>query len=278
MRLNIEPIVPFGIVVRAEDPTTRPADLDVSRLRELFRDHQLVLLRGFADLGTTEEFVRFCERWGEISLWPFGKVLELVEHANPRDHIFDHGSVPMHWDGMYRPQVPEYQIFRCVNAPSEGQGGRTTFANTVAALADASTEHRNLWNRATGTYEREMEFYKSQTVSPLVTKHPQRDLEVIRYNEPPPAEEASFLNPPRIVFTGIEDAEQTLLRESLRGALYNPAHFYAHEWRTGDVVIADNFSLLHGREKFVSGSRRHLQRVHVLSDPPFDNPALRSHR
>jgi alpha-ketoglutarate-dependent taurine dioxygenase len=36
--------------------------------------------------------------------------------------------------------------------------------------------------------------------------------------------------------------------------------------------------LLHGREAFVSKSPRHIQRVQVLSNPPFDNPGLESYQ
>jgi L-tyrosine isonitrile desaturase/decarboxylase len=39
-------------------------------------------------------------------------------------------------------------------------------------------------------------------------------------------------------------------------------------------VIADNYTLLHGRTAFTVKVPRHLRRVHVLGDPPLDNPAL----
>ena len=85
---------------------------------------------------------------------------------------------------MYRPQVPEYQIFHCVKAPLSGQGGRTTFSNTILALKHASSELKEIWDKVTGIYKRKMEFYNSKTVSPIIAKHPHRDFSVIRYNEP----------------------------------------------------------------------------------------------
>jgi L-tyrosine isonitrile desaturase/decarboxylase len=175
---------------------------------------------------------------------------------------------------MYRPQVPEVQIFHCVHAPLDGQGGRTTFSNTMMALQRASEQTRALWSRVTGTYERTMEFYDSKTVSPIITSHPQRGYPVIRYNEPPSA--SGFVNPPKLTFSGADDVAE--LHRSLRQALYDRGNFYAHEWLTGDVVIADNYSLLHGREAFEAKAPRHLRRVHVLGNPPLDNPALVSHR
>lgn len=270
-------IRPFGLLLEAKNPLDNLVDLNIDRLRELIDHEHLIVLRGFTTFQNAESFSKYCERWGEISIWPFGKVLELIERDNPRDHIFDHSYIPLHWDGMYRPQIPELQIFHCVKSPLARQGGRTTFANTILALKYASSEAKKLWNKVTGIYERKMEFYNSKTVSPIINKHPYKNFYVIRYNEPP-YKNKHFVNSPKLNFTGIHVDLLDEFHHSLKQALYAPSNFYAHEWQTGDVIIADNFSLLHGREEFVSESSRHLQRVHILSDPPFENPGLQSYK
>jgi alpha-ketoglutarate-dependent taurine dioxygenase len=275
--MKISEIAPFGTLIEASSQNQHVNELDIEMLRTHFRRSQLVTLRGFQTFNTAEAFADFCARWGEISLWPFGKVLELVEHENPQDHIFDNNYVPLHWDGMYRPQVPEYQIFHCVQAPLKGKGGRTTFSNTRKVLDHATNTQRDLWSRVTGHYKRQMEFYKSTTVSPILEKHPLRHFPVIRYNEPPALEKGDFLNPPDLEFTGLAENELADFHRELHEALYDAKNFYAHEWQTGDIVIADNFTLLHGRESFVSKSPRHIRRVHVLSDPPVTNPGLESY-
>lgn len=274
MNYKITHIKPFGVLLEPKNTNSNVKDLDVEDLRKLFWQEQLVLLRGFDTFKNATEFSNYCESWGEVSLWPFGKVLELIERDNPEDHIFDSSYIPLHWDGMYRPQIPEFQIFHCVEAPLSGLGGRTNFSNTILALKHASSQSKKLWNKVTGIYQRTMEFYNSKTVSLIINKHPHRDFSVIRYNEPPSADKGRFVNPPKLEFTGVSLEELDGFHHSLRQALYAPGNFYSHEWRKGDVVIADNFSLLHGREKFVSKSPRHIQRVHVLSNPPFDNPGL----
>jgi alpha-ketoglutarate-dependent taurine dioxygenase len=273
---EINEVKPFGVLLEAR----REAEVGVvsiAQLRELTRQHHLVVLRGFSAIGGAEAFADYCHRWGEISVWPFGKVLELVEHENPKDHIFDNNYVPLHWDGMYRPQVPEFQIFQCVSAPRGDHGGRTTFSNTTIALARVAPRLRELWSRVTGSYHRKMEFYESHTVAPIITPHPVKGFPVIRYNEPPRVGDDTFVNHPTLVFTGIpEDVTDFHLR--LREALYAPENYYAHSWQTGDIVISDNYTLLHGREAFSRGAARHLRRVHVLGDPPLDNPHLVSHQ
>lgn len=277
MHLRTAALGSFGALVEPERPDQDIHAVDVDALREFVLREQLIVLRGFRSFDSSDALADFCERWGEVSVWPFGKVLDLVEQDNPTDHIFDSSYIPLHWDGMYRPQVPEYQVFHCVKAPLPGDGGRTTFSNTRLALDHASPESRNLWSKVVGIYRRNMAFYSSETVSPIITRHPHRGFTVIRYNEPPAAEEGPFVNPPDLEFTGLADAEYDRFHRDLRKALYAPSSLYAHEWQQGDVVIADNFSLLHGRERFSPKAPRHLRRAHVLSDPPLENPGLKAY-
>lgn len=277
MNYQITFLKPFGVLIEPKTKNTNVKDLDIKMLQHFFEQKQLLLLRGFETFKNAEEFSNYCDSWGEISLWPFGKVLELIEQDNPEDHIFANSYVPLHWDGMYRPQIPEYQIFHCVKAPLSGQGGRTTFSNTILTLEKASPKLKDLWENVTGIYKRKMEFYNSKTVSPLITKHPHRDFSVIRYNEPHTEDKGHFVNPPDQEFTGIPNEELETFHRNLNQALYAAENFYAHEWQQGDIVIADNFSLLHGREAFTSKSPRHLQRVQVLSQSPFNNPGLESY-
>jgi alpha-ketoglutarate-dependent taurine dioxygenase len=269
---------PFGVIVEPRCENSSVLDLNVDHLKNLFRAEHLIVLRGFTPFSQPEHFATWCELFGEISIWPFGKVLNLEEQAYPEDHIFDSSYVPLHWDGMYRPQVPEYQIFQCVKAPISGLGGRTTFSNTIDVLRNASPDLLEFWGKATGIYERKMEFYDSRTISPIITKHPFRDEKVVRYNEPHQEKNGRFVNPPNISFSGLSEEDSVRLHQTLQAALYSPQNFFAHEWEEGDIVIADNFSLLHGREAFVSNSPRQLWRVQVLSTPAYNNPSLERHQ
>ncbi len=268
------PLAGFGALIEASSTGERLEELPVGELRELVRAHHLLLLRGFSAFADAEELTAYCARWGEISMWPFGAVLELVEHENPEDHIFDHRHVPLHWDGMYRPQVPEFQLFHCVSAPGHDQGGGTVFSQTSAVLRDAGPAVRELWEQVTGIYRRKMEYYDSTAVSPVVTAHPVTAEPVIRYNEPV-APDDEFINHPDLEFTGVPAERLPEFHRSMSAALRAPEHMYTHRWRTGDLVIADNYTLLHGREAFTSRAPRHLRRVHVLGTPPLANPALR---
>lgn len=274
-RLRVTALEPFGLAIHAIDRGRPLNELSVAPLRALVREHRLLLLRDFVGFAEPAELSAYGERWGQLSVWPFGTVLELVQQPDPADHIFDHSHMPMHWDGMYREHIPEFQIFQCVHAPGEGNGGETTFSDTAAVLAHADPATRALWSRATGTYHRTMEYYDSTCVSPVVTVHPVHGTPVIRYNEPTAEAGETFVNHPDLTFSGLADeSELAELHRGLRAALYDPSHLYTHAWRTGDLVVTDNHTLLHGRNAFTSGAPRHLRRVQVLGDPPLANPGL----
>lgn len=274
MNFSFRPLNPFGAILEAKHQDVPLSSLDVRELRRLFDEHHLLVIRNFRTFTSAEDFSEYCANWGEISIWPFGKVLELVERKNPADHIFDHSYVPLHWDGMYRPRVPEIQMFHCVHAPTSQEGGRTTFSHTPLVLERTPRSTRDFWMGVTGIYRREMEYYSSLTKAPIISNHPTKAYQVIRYCEPPCEGDASFINPSQLDFIGLADGEKKEFHRSLRAALYSPEAFYAHQWQSGDVVIADNYTLLHGREAFTSGASRHLRRVHVLGDPALDNPHL----
>ena len=274
MKVKETELHPFGLILTPTEQGISVKDVDIDYLRGLISKHQLVTLRGFDHFSSSEEFSNYCESWGEISLWPFGKVLELIEQENPQDHIFDNSYIPLHWDGMYREQVPELQIFHCAKAPGKDHGGRTVFSNTKMLLESISPKLKDEWNQVTAYYERKMEFYESKTTAPLITKHPTKNYDVIRFCEPPKITGEEFINHPGFELKGLSENNKSDFLSTLETALYSPANYYAHEWEDGDIVLSDNHTLLHGREAFTSGSARHLRRVQILDKTPLDNPHL----
>lgn len=271
-RITVEPLVPFGALVRPNSAGEDLTAVPVSTVRELAREHHLVLLRGFRTPETADDLARYAESWGRLYVWPFGTVLDLIEHDQPTDHIFDSSRVTYHWDGMFVEVIPEFQIFQCVIAPT---GGRTIFADTTRVLAGAAPETRSTWERLELRYGiKKLVHYGGEVASPVVVPHPDREFPTMRYLEPVLPDE-HYVNRPDVRFPRDMSAEKIAeITDTLRTALYHPEHMYAHEWRAGDVVVSDNYTNLHGREAYTTHCGRHLRRVHVLGDPPFSNPAL----
>ncbi|AZD61885.1 PvcB protein [Pseudomonas chlororaphis subsp. aurantiaca] len=266
---------PFGVILTPSHPFQRIIDLPVDTLRAMARQHQLLLLRGFkSDFVDQSELTRYAEQWGDIMMWPFGAVLNIREYSDAKDHIFDSSYVPMHWDGMYKPTIPEFQIFHCVDAPGQQNGGRTDFSNTKKLLAEVDAELLSYWRNIMITYRIEqVAHYGGKVTSSLIESHPYSDALIMRYNEPAVADKR-FINRHVVECHDMSEAEQDELHRTLHGFLYDERYYYSHQWQTGDIVIADNLSLLHGREGFIANTPRHLQRVHIQASPVYMNKAL----
>lgn len=254
------PLTPFGLLVEANDGMTLP-DLPPAVLARWTEQARVLVLRGFPLLDK-EDFVAYCHRWGELIKWDFGEVLDLLVHEKPQNYLFTRGDVPFHWDGVFAEHTPSYFLFQCLDA-SPGGGGETVFSDTTLAYRDAPPELRARWAGTSITYATDkLAHYGGQVTEPLVSVHPRSGMPTVRYAEPLDPE--SFLNPLFLQVNGIERNEVPAFLADLAERLHRPECCYAHAWLPGDIVIADNHALVHGRNAFVGEATRHLQRVQVI--------------
>lgn len=275
LHCNITSNSPSGVMLTPMTPGQHVDSLPVEGLRKLAREHHLVILRSFqSGFQQPQAMVGFAEKWGEIMMWPFGAILDVKEHPDATDHVFDNSYMPFHWDGMYKPTVPEFLLFHCVSAPSTDQGGRTTFVDTTRLLKEIDPSLLEQWKAVSITYRiRQVVHYGGEVHSPLIVPHPNGKDMTLRYNEPA-VDGKRFLNQHALELHGVGEDQREPLLESLQQHLHDPRYCYAHQWLPGDIAIVDNFALLHGREGFTSRSMRHLQRIHIQHNPVYHNPAL----
>ena len=237
--------------------------MPIGALRALVLEHRVLVIRGYEPLAPAE-LVDYCRRWGELLEWDFGFMLDVVEHPNPTNYLFTTSSVPFHWDGAFAKQAPSFQLFQCLKAGDASDGGETLFADTIAIVADADANARARWRDIRISYAMEkVAHYGGRMTAPLIGRHPVLDRETLRFSEPL-REDTAKLNELELEVHGIGRDRVKELFAELRTLLYDPRYCYAHSWQAGDILIADNHALLHGRNKYPSGQRRHLQRVQVL--------------
>ncbi len=267
--------VPFGLTLHPLQPKQVYEDLPVDRLRDMVRRERLVVLRGFSSRRQDPDaLARYAACWGDILMWPCGAVLDVREDESMADQIFDHRRVPLHWDGMFREAIPEFQIFRCVHAPAADEGGHTIFFDTVGLLSHAARERLDAWKDVAVTYRiARVAHYGGEIRSPLLVEHPVSGAATMRYNEPA-SEGEGFLNRHSLTYHGIRPSDVPAFQRDLHDVLDDRRYRYAHRWEPGDIVLADNFSLLHGRTAFRTRSGRHLQRAHIQASPVHVNHGL----
>lgn len=256
---SLEQQHPFGLIVQAQQPGANLGSINVPLLRQWVDDHRVVILRRFAAL-VGAELPRFCMRLGEIQEWDFGAVNDLRVKPDAQNYLYTSREVPFHWDGAFAGRVPHYIFFHCDVAPRSGSGGETLFCDSNRLLLSAPLEQRELWANTTITYTTEkVVHYGGAFTSPMVCTHPVSGENVVRFAEP-----VADLNPVSLEIRGIPEEDQPAFLDDIHERLHADTVCYRHEWQAGDVVIADNFVLLHGRTAFAQMSERCIRRVNIL--------------
>lgn len=249
---------PFGLDV-SFPPGTPWSSLEPAQLRSWVDEHRVVRIRGLARIEAYE-LARQARRLGPLQPWRFGAVHELKQDRHAKNYLYTERAVPLHWDGAFADAVPHWLVFHCVQAPPDDAGGETVFVDTPSILARTNAEERARWERTRVRYCTEKKAHYGGTfVSPVIAKHPTLGIDVLRYAEP-----VDDLNPVSVEPLGEASHEAAELMAGLSRALADPRSVLALPWAEGDVVVADNHALLHGRRAFRDTAPRHLRRVNVL--------------
>lgn len=255
----IEPLAPFGAIVKATREGESVCDIPAGLVEECVARNGVVVARGFAPLGGAA-LPEFARRLGDVFEWDFGEVNELRVREGARNYLYTNHAVPFHWDGAFVGRAPRYIVFQCESAPPRGAGGETLFCDTRRVLARASPELRESWGRVVIRYSTErVVHYGGTFTSPLIAPNPLDGEPVLRYAEP-----VEDLNPVRQEIEGIPAGSRGAFVQDMRRRLYDARVCYAHEWRDGDILVADNHALLHARRAFAESAPRLLRRVNVL--------------
>lgn len=256
---TLEPLEPFGVLVTATREGASAGEVPARLFEEWVARGGVVVARGFAPLEG-EALPSFGRRLGEVLGWDFGEVNELSVREGARNYLYTNHEVPFHWDGAFVGRVPRYIVFQCDAAPPAAAGGETLFCDTRRLLERAAPGVRASWARVSITYSTERVVHYGGTFNaPLLAAHPSGGEPVLRYAEP-----VDDLNPVRLEIEGIAAEAREAFLLDLRRRLRDPEVCYAHAWRDGDILVADNHALLHGRRAFRESAPRRIRRVNVL--------------
>jgi alpha-ketoglutarate-dependent taurine dioxygenase len=256
---SLNGLSPFGLVVNSLAEGAGLHSIPINILKEWVDQHRVVVLRGFAPL-TGRQLPEFCRNLGELLDWDFGVVNELRVQEDSRNYLYTNHAVPFHWDGAFVGRIPHYIFFHCDVAPPEGDGGETLFCDTLRLLDNATIEERERWARITITYStQKIVHYGGSFTSPMIVEHPTSGERILRFAEP-----VEDLNPVQLEIKGIATDERETFLDNLQQKLYAPNVCLAHQWVSGDIVLADNHRLLHGRRAFAPAALRQIRRVNIL--------------
>lgn len=264
--LHTKLIHPFGALISSDEIKTKNVkDICIAKLTELVFKHKILVLRGF-DLIPDIDYIRFCESFGKIMLWDFGAILNVKMEHDPKNHIFSKGRVELHWDGAFTLETPKINIFQCIASSDNSAGGETLFVDTTKVINDTNDIILNQWSQVKLRYSTEKKAHYGGSIEVnFIEKHPHQGHDIIRFIEID-NEDNLGVNPITSSTDGLNGAyrnDEEFFKE-ITDILYNPKYMYRHNWSTGDYMLVDNNSVLHGRAKIKGNIKRHLKRVHVL--------------
>lgn len=209
----------------------------------------------------------------------FGRVLE-TDPPTARTHETDidetrrkylASELSLHFDHWLVSGIPQPLRFTMLYALQVTPvGGETVLANTKTAyrrlptcmkdrIANLHAEHYYDYSEPSG--ERNPSRIRASEIPPgqprashpVVLAHPETG-ESILYVSP--------RNTDRVLDVHPEEGEELL--QMLFSDIQSPTNVYAHKWRAGDVLVWDNYAMLHGRKEFDYRYPRKLQRLSIL--------------
>lgn len=186
-----------------------------------------------------------------------------------------------HTDQSYRRPPPDVTLLLGLDLPPRGQG-QTLFADCTAAYAaldrtmqerlrDLHGIHAPSWiGRSRAAVEKgepriELLPHQLPQPQPLVRRHPVTGEASLFICE---EKQLDYVDGPVVGLEPGPDGEGAVLIRQLLAHATRPEFVYVHEWRPGDLVIADNRNLLHCATWYDAAAHKRLMwRTTVMGNP-----------
>ena len=265
MALQTKPLPTIGLEVIGLD-LDQPIDAATAQqLREKWDEAGVLVFRG---IGTTAEaLLDLSHVFGELEPHPienlrmpdYPELIELTNRDGPKGPVYaydgvpTYGRIPWHTDLAFQPVPNAGALLNMVHRAE--QGGMTAWLDTTRAYESLSDDlkqrlegleaqfefcadlggmrFRNPGGVRVGTSAIKFPDY-SPLARPIVTRHP-RTGQVIMNVGP--------LNIRKIV--GMSQTDSDVLINELIDAVIQPQFIYEHDWGTNDIVLWDNYRMMH---------------------------------
>lgn len=282
----------FGAVISDLDPASLPDSAVRKALHDLWIDKGVIIFKGLADLETQ---ISLSEIYGEPEEHPLlvgidrpreHYVIAEIEYAEEDGDLYEikgeqRGAyLPWHFDLAYMVRINHGGILRAAVLPK--RGGETGFIDRIAAY-DALPER--LQQRIEGL--RVIHRYLADATLAKFGERPEKCLQLSR-NISLGLEHPSVRNPVThpLVYTqaetgrkvinvspwhavaieGMENAEGDALLAEVIDHLIRPEFAYFHQWQADDMVLWDNWRMLHCACGVPRGEQRKMRRTTIAGD------------
>jgi taurine dioxygenase len=283
----------FGCIVTGLAASDLLNPVIVSQLRELWRDRGLIVFRGGQDDPDFQVDLSRC--FGELQIHAVAEMLhpertELFVAKGGGGALFRvngvelSGYIPWHSDQVFAAQTNHGGILRVAHRPAVG--GNTGFIDQIAAY-DALPEE--LQSRIDGL---DVVYRMQAGTTPNFKFLPREHIELVRPNPfqdginkriesgeyPPVVHPLVFTQPEtgrkvlnlspmfadRIL--GLEDRASEELLRRLAYHITEERRCYDHSWQPGDMVLWDNWRMIHCARGIPDGLYREVHRTSIAGD------------
>ena len=259
---------------------------NISELKSALEANQIAIVRLGEDLGTSNH-VQIARQFGSPErVLPIStrhedsEYIELVrrDHSDkeyspiPPENSRVPSSFIWHSDRSFLANPSRYSMARVIHAPDSG--GSTEFINTRRLFEFLDPEMQDMMRDYSAVHAyahyhlyHSPNYYsfaeKSHAVEQGFAVHP-----LVR-NDPQTGSESLYYSP--LAVTELIDPEGNLdhwlksqLDELIDTAEFEPAIFYSHQWQPNELIIWDNYGMLH--RGTASIGERELHRVTLTTD------------
>ncbi|WP_436790868.1 TauD/TfdA dioxygenase family protein [Yinghuangia sp. YIM S10712] len=272
--------------------------LDDSRTRsELVRlwvEHGVIVFRG---VEGAEFQLQLSRVFGDVQAHPMDdqtsgnkhkEIVRLTYDPNDADACEIDGKalvgwLPWHMDMIYLDKVSRGAVLRPVVLPDEG--GRTGFIDKIKLYEKLNADAREKVDGLSVVYHMDIDFDNLKFARPktlkvtsrstlfqdLITK---RDQGLFPRVEHPLVYRQKETGRPVLNFSpyfaqeirGLPKPEGDAILGSLGDLCLDPANAYYHEWKFGDMVLWDNWRMLHCATGISADAVRIMERTQILGD------------
>jgi taurine dioxygenase len=295
MHFNVNPLPgrgEFGAVVTGLSPDSISDATTRKALYDLWIDKGVIV---FKDMTALETQIQLSEIFGEPEIHPLlvgvdrpreHKVIADIEFAREDGDLYEVGGevrggyLPWHFDLAYVDRINHGGILRPDVLPK--RGGETGFIDRIAAYATMPSKLKERIEGLSVVYrfsidsskmkfgERPDKCLRISRVGRMAEAHPSVQNRVIHPLVYTQAETGrKVLNVSPWFAEGIEGMENpegdALLEEVVRYAI-QPKLAYYHHWQPNDMVLWDNWRMLHCACGIPPGEERRMRRTTIAGD------------
>lgn len=283
----------YGTVVTDLDPAALGDPAVRAALHSLWLDKGVVVFRGIG--GGIDTQLRLSEIYGEPEVHPMmagtdirteHRALAPIEFDRDDGNIYEIGGelrggyLPWHFDGAYVDRINHGGVLRPEVLP--GRGGETGFIDQIAAYDTLPAALQQRIDGLSVVYSYQPDLTKAKfgerpdrlvQMSTLFRKGMEHPSVQVRAIHPLVYEQAGtgrkILHVSPWFADGIEGMENeegdALLREVISYVM-RPELMYFHQWQPGDMVLWDNWRMLHCACGVPPEERRIMRRTTIVGD------------